>query len=131
VVLPFGIDDNNASMVKNGKLLLGFGIGMLVGGVVMLAIGNRLQRKKARPPVYPAPVYDLPEQVVCATSPVVPPWQETAPGPAQPPQPTTSSTYSFHEQTAGGKDVERARREKLLREAADEFVARLGTLATG
>jgi hypothetical protein len=131
VVLPFGIDDNNASMVKNGKLLLGFGVSLLVGGVVMLAIGNRLQRKKARPPVYPAPVYDLPEQVVCATSPVVPPWQETAPGPAQPPRPTTSSTYSFHEQTAGGKDIERARIEKLLREAADEFVARLGTLATG
>jgi hypothetical protein len=122
-----------ASLASGNEGLRRPGVGMLIpgllvlaGGATMLAFGNR----KAKKPLsvdYPPPVYDPPEDILCAYPPTLPPWKKAAQTGAET-TPTAQTTYSFQKETSGGRDIERKRREALIRETADDFVAKLSEL---
>lgn len=117
-------------MYVGGSTLLGLGIAGMAAGFVLIGIGNHRQKRKVAKASYPAAVYPRPEKILCAYPPVQPPWKAAGEGPGGSQEPASTS-YSFEERTSGASDDGRARREgNLVREAADEFVARLGAMAS-
>ena len=123
-----GKGDDNPEFTSKGSPLLMTGILAMTAGAVLLSLGNRRQRNTPAP-VYPAPSYAAPEGVLCVVPPVVPPWHAAAAGPAAG-SASTSASYSLTEVTPGGQDIDRERREKLVRQAADQFIAELGKLSS-
>lgn len=126
-LLGMGIANDKDALRSSGGALLGIGLAAVVAGVTLFVIGDQKQRRTpTRPVVYPMPQYAPAEQILCASAPTTPPW--LAASPTATATPANASSFSFRDETAGARDNERRRRERLVRAAADEFVAKLGEL---
>ncbi len=126
-LVGLGVTKDNAAMRDGGGALLGLGLAAVATGITLFVIGDQRQRRTPTPKVvYPPPSYAPADEVLCAAAPITPPWLATAPAAAA--APANASSFSFHDETAGQRDNERRRRERLVRAAADEFVAKLGEL---
>lgn len=127
-LLGLGVANDKSALRSGGGALLGIGLAGVITGITLFIIGDQRQRRTPAPPVvYPRPQYQPAEQLLCASTSATPPWL-AAPTNVVGPLPANASSFSFHDETAGQRDNERRRRERLVRAAADEFVAKLGEL---
>jgi len=119
-----------AALMSLGATAVGLGIALLVTGNQRAKRFNRAAAAGSTGPrtaTY-TPAYPDAAQVLCAVPPVVPAFAAPAFRPEGPTSPTTSSTYSFREDTGGSADAERALRERLFNLIATDFVGELTKL---
>lgn len=126
-LVGLGTVKHSGGMRAGGGALLGIGLAAVITGITLFVVGDQRQRRTPQPAiVYPPPKYAPAEAVLCSVPAVTPPWLVTAPAAVG--TPANASSFSFHDESAGARDAERRRRERLVRAAADEFVTKLGEL---
>lgn len=122
----------NSSVQVPGVAALASGAVLLLGGGILLAVGNKKARQAGAVMTGPGTVgpvvHQAPADVLCV-QPTTPPWLAGPrwEGPAAPAD-QGGSSYSFSETQTAGRDGARERENRLRKLVIDDFTVQLGQL---